>query len=114
MQRKGQGSFHAAFDAALAELDQIRNEFTQMRVRKERVEGVLQALTPLVGSAEFHAPRDLPFSLQSGSPMIEPEPTPAPNQVSAQSARLESTRSANVSPDPIQKRIDSILGLATA
>ena len=106
-------SYYAAFDAALAELEQISNEFVQMKLRKDRVEGDLQALKPLVGSAELASQAAQPtvMSSQPVSPVAEPEPV---YQAPAPPARLEVNRPASVTTDSIQQRIDSILGLAIA
>ena len=116
MLRTTQKSYSAAFDTAMAELEQISNEFAQVRLRKEHVESVLQALTPLIGPTGHIAPRDFQrttVSLQSGSAIVAPEPTPTLNQAPTQTAR-QKIHPANVAADPIQRRIDSVLGLATA
>ena len=41
--------YRFAFDEANAELSQIVGEFEQLRLRKERVEKVVEALKPLAG-----------------------------------------------------------------
>ena len=42
--------YRFAFDEANAELSQIVGEFEQLRLRKERVEKVVEALKPLAGA----------------------------------------------------------------
>ncbi|MGA2729487.1 MAG: hypothetical protein ABSE96_16895 [Terracidiphilus sp.] len=42
--------YRFAFDEANAELNQIVGEFEQLRMRKERVEKVVEALKPLAAS----------------------------------------------------------------
>jgi hypothetical protein len=42
-------AYRFAFDEANAELSQIVGEFEQLRMRKERVEKVVEALKPLAG-----------------------------------------------------------------
>ena len=42
--------YRFAFDEANAELTQIVGEFEQLRLRKERVEKVVEALKPLAGA----------------------------------------------------------------
>jgi hypothetical protein len=42
--------YRFAFDEANAELTQIVGEFEQLRMRKERVEKVVEALKPLAGA----------------------------------------------------------------
>ena len=109
MYRSGHESYCAAFETALTELEQISYEFQQMRIRKERIEGVLQALKPLVDSIDHAAQpkQSEQSSPQPVSPVIETE---AP---SYQPPTTPLTR-GNLSSDPIQRRIDSILGLAVA
>jgi hypothetical protein len=43
-------AYRFAFDEANAELSKIVGEFEQLRMRKERVEKVVEALKPLAGS----------------------------------------------------------------
>ena len=42
--------YRFAFDEANAELSQIVGEFEQLRIRKDRIEKVVEALKPLAGS----------------------------------------------------------------
>jgi hypothetical protein len=110
MYQSGNEKYCAAFETALAELEQIYSEFQRMRIRKERIEGVLEALRPLVDSADHivaQVNQPSQVSSPSSSPVIEPEATP--HQSPAQPLA-----SANVSSDPLQRRIDSVLGLAVA
>lgn len=110
MYQSGSEKYCAAFETALEELEQIYSEFQRMRIRKERIEGVVEALKPLVDSADYVvAQPNQPgqSSTQSSSPVIEPEVTP--HQSPAQPLT-----SANLSSDPLQRRIDSVLGLAVA
>ncbi|HVZ83627.1 MAG TPA: hypothetical protein VG893_08125 [Terracidiphilus sp.] len=44
-----QEAYRFAFDEANAELTQILGEFEQLRVRKDRIEKVVEALKPLAG-----------------------------------------------------------------
>ena len=48
--------YRFAFDEANSELTQILNEFEQLRLRKDRIEKVVEALKPLaVGEAQAAA-----------------------------------------------------------
>ncbi len=47
-----QEAYRFAFDEANAELTQILGEFEQLRVRKDRIEKVVEALKPLAGDAQ--------------------------------------------------------------
>ncbi len=44
-----QGVYRAALDAAHVELSDIQGQFEQLRLRKDRVEKVLEALKPMLG-----------------------------------------------------------------
>ncbi len=47
-----QEAYRFAFDEANAELTQILGEFEALRVRKDRIEKVVEALKPLAGDAQ--------------------------------------------------------------
>jgi hypothetical protein len=107
-ERGHDNSYRAAFHAANEELNELYREVEMLRMRKDRVEKVLDALKPLL---------DLPAQNLSKELASEPvqhnaEYAAAP----AQAAPAPSTprNEAANSGDPFQKRIDSILGLAVA
>lgn len=50
--------YRFAFDEANAELTQIVGEFEQLRMRKDRIEKVVEALKPLAGSDAQGAPAE--------------------------------------------------------
>ena len=45
----GQGTYRIAYDEAITELSTIVEQFEELRLRKERVEKVVEALKPFVG-----------------------------------------------------------------
>jgi hypothetical protein len=113
-ERGHDNSYRAAFLSANAELNEIFREVDRLVIRKELVEKVMEALQPLLGSPVQSFGRELP-----------PEPrSPEPEQRAAEyvSASAQTTEAAPVAPrfeapapgDSIQRRIDSILGLAVA
>ena len=112
-ERGHDNSYRAAFLTASAELNEVFREVEQLRIRKEQVEKVLEALQPLLGLAEQglegEAVNTLPYELAQRS--AEYVPAPAQATVTAQAAPRYEAPAAG---DPIQKRIDSILGLAVA
>ncbi len=48
--------YRFAYDEANAELTQILGEFEQLRLRKDRIEKVVEALKPLAGADAAAAP----------------------------------------------------------
>jgi hypothetical protein len=50
--------YRFAFDEANAELSQIVGEFEQLRMRKDRIEKVVEALKPLAGGDVQGAPAE--------------------------------------------------------
>lgn len=50
--------YRFAFEEANSELKEISGEFEQLRVRKERIEKVLEALKPFSGFDSQNAPAD--------------------------------------------------------
>ncbi len=47
--------YRVAYDEAHAELTEILGRFEQLRVRKDRIEKVVEALKPLLSGADLHA-----------------------------------------------------------
>ena len=74
--------YRVAYDEASAELSEIVSKFEQLRLRKDRMEKVVEALKPLVA---MEAPA---FSSERPSPEPEAQPHAAPEPV-------------HVSPNPI-------------
>jgi hypothetical protein len=50
--------YRIAFDEANSELVQIVGEFEQLRIRKDRIEKVVEALKPLAGADPQGAPTE--------------------------------------------------------
>lgn len=57
--------YRFAYDEANAELTQILGEFEQLRLRKDRIEKVVEALKPLAGADATAAPVAEPKSADS-------------------------------------------------
>jgi hypothetical protein len=79
--------YRVAFDEANAELSEILGKFEQLRIRKDRVEKVVEALKPLVASEAATVASDLKH-----------EPAERPHEVPTLHATSESAQSA---PSPI-------------
>jgi uncharacterized membrane protein len=101
--------YRVAFDEASAELSEILSKFEQLRLRKDRIEKVVDALKPLVAS-ESSAPSAermvAPAERQAGEPLSHspneagqattPNPIPYPMQQPAS--------------DPFSRRIETAAG----
>ena len=105
--------YRVAFDEASAELSEILNKFEQLRVRKERVEKVVDALKPLIQATEAAAApgaerQPLPIEVPAGHAAPDypqpaaPSPIPYPVQPAGQSN------------DPFSKRIEAAVGQSSS
>ena len=113
-ERGHDNSYRAAFLAASTELNEVFREVQRLRIRKDQVEKVLDAIKPLLDTQALHNEEELVVSPLSPEPAqyaaeFPPAPVAAPVQAPA-APRNESPAPA----DSIQRRIDSILGLAVA
>jgi hypothetical protein len=109
--------YRVAFDEASAELSEILGRFEQLRLRKDRVEKVVEALKPLVTSAEaaLAAAADRnPAPVERQAAPIEapaaraPEPAPSP-----MSSPIPYPVQQPVS-DPFSRRMESASGQSSA
>ena len=104
--------YRVAFDEASAELSEILGKFELLRIRKDRIEKVVEALKPLVVSSESTAsvlerasasqPSEEPASHTPHAPAETAQPTPAPIPYPVQPA--------NPSSDPFARRLESAVG----
>jgi hypothetical protein len=69
--------YRVAYDEANAELSEILGRFEQLRLRKDRVEKVVEALKPLVGSEGMTLGADQ--KKEPGVPQHEVSPESAPS-----------------------------------
>jgi hypothetical protein len=107
-----QDTYRFAFEEATSELREIATQFDVLRVRKEQVEQVIEALRPLLSDAPVAVTESIatqqeaveqPFLVQAvtepivqSAPDASPEPTAEPVF-------------AEQSSDPFQRRIDNAL-----
>lgn len=103
-----QETYRFAFEEANSELKEIAGQFEVLRVRKEQVEQVIEALRPLMDGYVSETVADqqvaadpAPFLVQSTVELIS---TPAPEAI----AEPEPVY-AEQSSDPFQRRIDNAL-----
>lgn len=123
--------YRVAYDEASAELSEILGKFEQLRLRKERVEKVVEALKPLIASNEFHSRAQAPApaperpSIPVERPAVVaeaplPVPIPAPVPVPAQAAPTlasipaQSQPSVDEAADPFSRRVENVMGMSSA
>jgi hypothetical protein len=104
--------YRVAMDEASAELSEILARFEQMRVRKDRLEKVVDALKPLVSVSEAPAapPERASVSAERTAIAAEPPaapPVPAPIPYPVAQAAEETN-------DPFSRRGEGTLGLSSA
>jgi hypothetical protein len=93
-----ESAYRSAINEAMDQLGVIKEEGMSVRNRMEQLQLVLEALKPFLGVAEDRRP----ISRSIESP-VEPVPAPQVVEISVPKAT-----------DPIQRRINSVLGLAVA
>jgi len=99
------GAYRAAIEAAMDELDFICQESERLRNRQYQFEKVVEVLKPLIGSGEQTVVET------ASKPMLADEWTPQATEIAL--PQLISQKQSESS-DPVQRRIDSVLGLALA
>ena len=113
-QQDNAGAYRAAIEAAMDELDFICQESERLRNRQYQFESVVEVLKPLIGSGEQRWEDRL---LVSDSIETAAEPAQADGST-LQTAEIALPQlvpqKMSESADPVQRRIDSILGLAVA
>jgi hypothetical protein len=99
-----QDVYRVAYDQANAELSEILSKFEQLRVRKDRIEKVVDVLKPLVGSEMQSAPsetlsgyakQEAPAQQVDVVPQMVSVPEPVPSPASAPMRRTDSSFAAS-------------------
>ena len=114
-QQEHAGPYRAAIEAAMDELDHICQGLERLKNRQYQFEKVVEVLKPLIGSGEQTVAKDrrpisdsieaAPEAMYAHESTLEPAETELPQLV---------PQKMSESADPVQRRIDSILGLAFA
>ena len=100
--------YRVAFDEARAELNEILGKFEQLRLRKDRIEKLVEALKPL--TTGYDAPvsssfADRPASGEQAVALAVPEP------VTASPIPYPLKQAIEPSDDPFSRRTDTAVGV---
>ena len=101
-----QDVYRVAYDEAHAELSEIRNRFEQLRARKERLEGVVAVLGPLLAlSISASAPAEI-------APAAAPEQSSKPEAYSFNQVPVALPEADETGGDPFKRRVRNALRTA--
>lgn len=110
--RMRQDVYRVAYEEANAELIEIRSRFEQLRSRKERLEGVIAVLQPMMAlSASTSAPSPVEMAQTTMSAKAEPSSESSAytfNQVSVPVSDVEESGGG----DPFKRRVRNALRTA--
>lgn len=99
--------YRVAYDEAKAELGEILGKFEQLRLRKDRIEAVVEALKPLLAAESQGASAAASPSVASPSPeATEPVPEPVPMPVAQ-------APTEDAGGDPFQRRVENAIGMGS-
>jgi hypothetical protein len=111
--------YRVAFDEASAELSEILTRFDQLRLRKDRIEKVVEALKPLIPASESHvAEPELSATLVERQAAGEEQPTaaaaPTPFAAAPNPIPYTVQQAVEESNDPFSRRAENSSGLSSA
>lgn len=104
--------YRIAYEEASAELSDILTRFDLLRQRKERIEKVVEALKPLVGSNEARAGAASATLAAKPEPAAE-VPAPAPANPTG-TPHPPVPVSADEAADPFARRVENVMGMGSA
>ncbi|HWT65160.1 MAG TPA: hypothetical protein VN151_03530 [Terracidiphilus sp.] len=109
--------YRVAYDEASAELSEILSKFDQLRLRKERIEKLVEALKPLMVTSEVQqravAPIERPaIPVERPVPVVEQQAVPAP--APAPSVPLSMQKDVDEAADPFSRRVENVMGMNSA
>jgi hypothetical protein len=116
MNQQGAGAYRAALETAMDEMDHLLQEAARLRDRMEQVGTAVDALKTMVGSVEMAPVINQRPTLELMEPVAERtyEETYAPHPSVDVLPLQVALHGKKAAVDPIQARIDAILGLAVA
>lgn len=104
--------YRVAYDEAHAELTEILGKFEQMRIRKDKIEKVVEALKPLLSPADLQQVTAVERSAAPAERKVAAEPSiafPTPDPVPVASSQIPYPVQQAIQPsnDPFSRRADS-------
>lgn len=107
--------YRVAFDEASAELSEILGKFELLRLRKDRIEKVVEALKPLVAALESQPAASNPVPLERQAPVEMSSQYAAPEPVqTAPSPIPYPVQPVMQNSDPFARRMESAVGQSSA
>jgi hypothetical protein len=107
-----QETYRLAYEEASAELKEILGQFEVLKIRRERIQQVVDALSPLLADGTLPEnstnTEPAPFLVQQASAVSSDVASAAPEVLPEPVAEPEPAF-ASESPDPFQRRIDNAL-----
>ena len=105
--------YRVAYDEASAELSEILSRFDQLRLRKERIEKLVEALKPLMATAELQQrPAAQPAPAEHLAPVAEQQEAPLP--AAPPSVPLSMQKEVDEAADPFSRRVENVMGMNSA
>jgi hypothetical protein len=101
--------YRVAYDEAHAELTEILGKFEQLRVRKDKIEKVVEALKPLLSPGDLHGDRGA-IAAERKAAAAEASiafPTPDPVPVASSPIPYPVQQAIEPANDPFSRRADS-------
>lgn len=109
--------YRVAYDEASSELNDILAKFEQLRLRKDQIEKVVEALKPLVFSNEVRNLAPAPVPEHSVAPVTEPampHAGPIAAQPSPNGAPFSAQQPADEAADPFSRRVENVMGMSAS
>ena len=109
--------YRVAYDEASAELSEILSKFDQLRLRKERIEKLVDALKPLMGTPELQPRAAAPaehttIPAERSVPVVEQLVAPVP--AAPPSVPLSMQKEVDEAADPFSRRVENVMGMNSA
>jgi hypothetical protein len=104
--------YRVAFDEARAELNEILGKFEQLRLRKDRIEQLVEALKPLATGYDIPvSPASTSADRAASSEQAVPVPVPEPVAAAASPIPYPVKQAIEPANDPFSRRADNTVGV---
>lgn len=109
--------YRVAYDEASSELNDILAKFEHLRLRKDQIEKVVEALKPLVVANEVRNLAPAPIPERSVAPVTEPA-MPHAGPIAAQAppsgVSYSAPQPADEAADPFSRRVENVMGMSAS